>query len=169
MRMTLKSRGHRSVVVFLAVVVVGRVHALRALEPGVDDHRAALHGRGRPRPTLYYSNQCNYCHTLYVRPQDVAMGQTSDWAATTSSTSPTCSGSERTGPDLSYIGRKRSEAWELQHLKHPRDLSPLSIMPNFYQLPEQDLRDIVAYPVRRRATASRSSAWCRPRTRRTSG
>ncbi len=54
-------------------------------------------------------------------------------------------GSERTGPDLSYIGRKRSEAWEVQHLRLPRTLSPLSIMPNFTDLPDKDLRDIVAY------------------------
>ncbi len=31
-------------------------------------------------------------------------------------------GSERTGPDLSYVGRKRSEAWEIDHWKEPARL-----------------------------------------------
>src|SRR5450830_1168855 len=76
-------------------------------------------GRGR---TLFYSNGCNYAED-----------------------NPMILGSERTGPDLSYIGRKRSEEWELKHLQHPRDLSPLSIIPNFAGLPAQDQHDIVAY------------------------
>ena len=53
-------------------------------------------------------------------------------------------GSQHTGPDLSYIGRKRSQQWELNHLAHPRSLS-LSIMPRFAVLPDHDQHDIVAY------------------------
>jgi cbb3-type cytochrome oxidase cytochrome c subunit/cytochrome c553 len=98
-------------------------------------------GHGRK---LYYANQCNYCHTMYVRNQDVAMGQTS-LGGNYVFDRPHLLGSERTGPDLSYIGRKRSEAWELQHLRLPRSLSPLSIMPNFFNLSDNDLRDIVAF------------------------
>lgn len=97
--------------------------------------------RGR---TLYYSNGCNYCHTQYVRGQDVAMGPQSKGGDYTQD-NPMILGSERTGPDLSYIGRKRSQEWELKHLQHPRELSPLSIMPNFAALSDQDQHDIVAY------------------------
>src|SRR5665648_1197844 len=81
-------------------------------------------GRGR---TLFYSNGCNYCHTQYVRQQDVAMGPRAQGGNYTED-DPMILGSERTGPDLSYIGRKRSEEWELKHLQHPRDLSPLSLI-----------------------------------------
>jgi len=98
-------------------------------------------GRGR---TLFYSNGCNYCHTQYVREQDVAMGPQAQ-GGNYAEDNPMILGSERTGPDLSYIGRKRSEEWELKHLQHPRDLSPLSIMPNFAGLSAQDQHDIVAY------------------------
>ena len=98
-------------------------------------------GHGR---TLFYSNGCNYCHTQYVRQQDVAMGTRSQGGNFTED-NPMILGSERTGPDLSYIGRKRSQEWELKHLQHPRDLSPLSIMPNFAGLSDQDQHDIVAY------------------------
>ncbi len=54
-------------------------------------------------------------------------------------------GSERTGPDLSYVGRKRGEAWEIAHLKSPRDYSPNSIMPKFDFLSDEELGAIAAY------------------------
>ena len=54
-------------------------------------------------------------------------------------------GSERTGPDLSYIGRKRGEAWEIEHLKNPRKLSPMSIMPSFEFFPNADLQALGTY------------------------
>ncbi len=98
-------------------------------------------GHGR---TLFYSNGCNYCHTQYVREQDVAMGPQAE-GGNYAQDNPMILGSERTGPDLSYIGRKRSQEWELKHLQHPRDLSPLSIMPNFVGLSDKDQRDIIAY------------------------
>src|SRR5450756_2402549 len=98
-------------------------------------------GRGR---TLFYSNGCNYCHTQYVREQDVAMGPQAQ-GGNYAEDNPMILGSERTGPDLSYIGRKRSEEWELKHLQHPRDLSPLSIMPNFAGLSVQDQHGIGTY------------------------
>ncbi len=98
-------------------------------------------GHGRQ---LFYSNGCNYCHTQYVREQDVAMGARAQGGNYTQD-NPMILGSERTGPDLSYVGRKRSQEWELKHLQHPRDLSPLSIMPDFAGLSAQDQHDIVAY------------------------
>ena len=54
-------------------------------------------------------------------------------------------GSERTGPDLSYIGRKRAQQWEIDHLKDPRQYSPLSLMPSFAFLSDSDLRAISEY------------------------
>ena len=94
--------------------------------------------------TLFYSNGCNYCHTQYVRDVDNAMGPASHGGDYTFD-NPMILGSERTGPDLSYIGRKRSQQWEIDHLKAPRELSPLSIMPDFNFMSESDLRAISEY------------------------
>ncbi len=93
---------------------------------------------------LFYSNGCNYCHTQYVREEDTAMGAVSNGGNYVFD-SPMILGSERTGPDLSYVGRKRSEEWEIQHLKSPRDVSPLSIMPNFNFLSDDQLKSIASY------------------------
>lgn len=97
--------------------------------------------RGRE---LFYSNGCNYCHTQYVRASDTAMGPVSE-AGNYVYDNPLILGSERTGPDLSYLGRKRSEAWEIAHLKNPREFSPMSIMPSFDFLPDEDLKAIAVY------------------------
>jgi mono/diheme cytochrome c family protein len=97
--------------------------------------------RGR---ILFYSNGCNYCHTQYVRAADTAMGPVSE-AGDYVYDNPLILGSERTGPDLSYIGRKRSIAWEVAHLKDPRKYSPLSIMPSYDFLPDEDLEAIAVY------------------------
>ena len=94
---------------------------------------------------LYYSNGCDYCHTQYVRYYDAdATGPVSQ-GGNYIYDSPLVLGSERTGPDLSYIGRKRDLAWEINHLKHPRDYSPMSIMPNWYFLSDADLAALGAY------------------------
>jgi mono/diheme cytochrome c family protein len=93
---------------------------------------------------IFYSNGCNYCHTQYVREQDTGMGPIADGGNYVFD-NPMILGSERTGPDLSYIGRKRSEAWEIEHWKNPRELSPLSIMASFEFLSDQELEAMAAY------------------------
>jgi cbb3-type cytochrome oxidase cytochrome c subunit/cytochrome c553 len=144
MKMTFKVTVIGGVIVFLAVVTAA------VFIPGIiwnPEQTVIAHEytpeqqRGRE---LFYSNGCNYCHTQYVREEDTAMGPVS-LGGNYVFDEPLILGSERTGPDLSYIGRKRSEAWEIEHLKDPRSLSPLSIMPNFNFLPEEDLKAIAAY------------------------
>lgn len=92
----------------------------------------------------FFSNGCNYCHTQYVREEDTAMGDPSDGGDYVFD-NPMILGSERTGPDLSYIGRKRSEAWEIQHWQTPRKVSPMSIMPSFEFLSDAELQAMAAY------------------------
>jgi len=94
---------------------------------------------------LYYSNGCDYCHTQYVRYYDADATGPISQGGNYVFDSPLVLGSERTGPDLSYIGRKRDLKWEVEHLKHPRDYSPMSIMPNWYFLSESDLDALGAY------------------------
>ncbi len=144
MKMTFKVTVIGGVIVFLAVVTAA------VFIPGIiwkPDQTVIAHEytpeqeRGRE---LFYSNGCNYCHTQYVREEDTAMGPVSQGGNYVFD-EPLILGSERTGPDLSYIGRKRSESWEIEHLKDPRSLSPLSIMPNWEFLPEEDLQAIASY------------------------
>lgn len=82
---------------------------------------------------VYVSNGCSYCHTQQVRPlpMDRVFGRPSalgDFAYQT----PELLGSERTGPDLTNIGKRQPSAvWQYIHLYNPRAVSPKSIMPPF--------------------------------------
>ncbi len=99
-----------------------------------------LHGR-----QVYFSNGCDYCHTQYVRYYDADFTGPVSQGGNYVFDSPLTLGSERTGPDLSYLGRKRDLAWDIQHLKFPRKYSPMSIMPNWYFLSEKDIQDVSVY------------------------
>ena len=144
MRMTFRVAVIGGFLVFAAVVSVVVILPSLVISP---DQTIIAHpysdaeARGRK---IFYSNGCNYCHTQYVREVDNAMGPISE-AGNYIFDSPMILGSERTGPDLSYVGRKRSEEWEIAHLKSPRDYSPMSIMPSFDFLSDAQLADVAAY------------------------
>ncbi len=144
MKMTFKVIVFGGLAVFFAVVAVAVFTPVALWKPAqtvVAHEYTAEQARGRE---LFYSNGCNYCHTQYVRDVDNGMGPVSEGGDYTYD-NPMILGSERTGPDLSYIGRKRSMSWEIDHLKQPRTFSPMSIMPSFAFLSDADLRAIGEY------------------------
>ncbi|MCA9597338.1 MAG: cbb3-type cytochrome c oxidase subunit II [Myxococcales bacterium] len=93
---------------------------------------------------VYVAEGCPVCHTQQVRPlpMDALWGRPTvaadyarlgpmSWLQQT----PGVLGSERTGPDLSNIGKRQpSETWQLIHLYNPRAVAPWSIMPRFHGL-----------------------------------
>jgi cytochrome c oxidase cbb3-type subunit 2 len=144
MKMTYATLIGGSLIVFLAVVMAvvfipGLVWQPPQTFVGHPYSPAEAHGR-----EIFYRNGCNYCHTQYVREWDTASGPESQ-GGDYHFDNPMILGSERTGPDLSYIGRKRDEAWEIEHWKDPRSVSPLSIMPSFEFLSAAELKDLATY------------------------
>ena len=104
---------------------------------------------------VYLANGCTYCHTLYLRPQDVETGwgegarpddvsQIGDFVKYPF----TMLGTQRDGPDLTLIGRKIPDmTYQIEHLKDPRKFKARSIMPSYRYLSEQDLKDLAAFLV----------------------
>ncbi len=86
---------------------------------------------------LYKSMGCFYCHNQFVRPQDWAMGYTSQTGDFYYSI-PNFLGTERTGPSLGQIGGKRPTEWNVAHIADPRSVSPSSIMPSFGDFLSED-------------------------------
>ena len=119
-----------------AVEVQDRYQPLPGTKPLSDAERRGLE--------VFVSEGCPVCHTQQVRPlpMDSVWGRptvASDYARLHPMTwwqqTPGLLGSERTGPDLSNIGKRQpSEAWQLIHLYNPRAVSPWSIMPRFHDL-----------------------------------
>lgn len=104
---------------------------------------------------VYLANGCTYCHTLYLRPQDVETGwgegarpeevsQMGDYVRYPF----TMLGTQRDGPDLTVIGRVIPDmTYQIEHLKDPRRFKVRSIMPSYRYLSERDLRDLAAFLV----------------------
>jgi mono/diheme cytochrome c family protein len=144
MKMTFKTIVIGGLIVFFAVVLAAVFIPTGVWNPPQTDIAHPYTAQQKRGRELFYSNGCNYCHTQYARYEDTAMGPISQGGNYVFD-NPMILGSERTGPDLSYVGRKRSEQWEINHLKDPRVYSPLSIMPSFEFLTNQEQKDIAAY------------------------
>lgn len=92
---------------------------------------------------VYVAENCMACHTQQVRniEMDNVWGDRpsipSDYFYSKKRMdiwrqSPSTLGSERTGPDLTNIGKRQpSEDWHLLHLYNPRAVVPASVMPSY--------------------------------------
>lgn len=89
---------------------------------------------------IYISEGCVACHTQQVRPvpSDEVFGRPAvpaDFARFKPKNAfvqaPALLGSQRTGPDLTNIGKRQSsEVWQNMHLYNPRTVVPDSVMPS---------------------------------------
>jgi cytochrome c oxidase cbb3-type subunit 2 len=97
---------------------------------------------------VYVREACYQCHSQMIRKLRF---ETQRYGAPTEQSEvvydrPFQWGSKRTGPDLSRIGGKYSDAWQRLHLLSPRTLVPESNMPNYPWLEKRklDYADIMA-------------------------
>ncbi len=124
--------------VFIAIVPASN---LQYVEPFPTDE--ALTEIERAGLNVYVSENCVACHTQQVRgiEMDKMWGDRpslpSDYYFTKKRLdvwrqSPSLLGSERTGPDLTNIGKRQpGQDWHLLHLYNPRSVVDASIMPGY--------------------------------------
>jgi len=135
-------------VLFVAVTLA--VYAVPAFEtvPPSNGARAytPLELEGRQ---VYIANGAVYCHSQFVRPQDVPQYAQTGEESTTGDyvyDSPALLGTERTGPDLTLEGlRQPSASWQRAHIIDPRQFYADSFMPQFPFLSEHEMEALVAY------------------------
>jgi len=94
---------------------------------------------------LYVANGCSYCHSLYVRVFDWGHGasriaERGDYAGRYM-----ILGTERWGPDLSQEGGLRSDDWQIAHFVNPRFTRPVSVMPSWEFLGEENITHLTAF------------------------
>lgn len=116
--------------------------------------------RGRE---IYRREGCFYCHTQQVRTVEndsffraprvtLKNGETAGDRPTRPGDyaydNPVLLGTERTGPDLKYVGHRwPSKDWHIAHLKDPRSTTPGSVMPSYAHLPDDELDALAEYLV----------------------
>ncbi|MBF8268084.1 MAG: cytochrome c class [Dehalococcoidia bacterium] len=105
-----------------------------------DPGNSGLQGEPYRGYQIYISQGCIYCHSMYVRLQDLKTGYTHFpmplWST------------QRNAPDLTIEGKRVPlMQWHIDHLKDPRKFQPLSIMPTYRYLSERQLADLAAFLV----------------------
>lgn len=133
-----------SLSIFIAVLPAYDLHyveALPSMEPFTEEEQQGLQ--------LYVKENCVACHTQQVRniemdnmwgdrpaiPSDYfySKARLDVWRQ-----SPSLLGSERTGPDLTNVGKRQpGKEWHLMHLYNPRIVVKESIMPGYPWLFEE--------------------------------
>jgi cytochrome c oxidase cbb3-type subunit 2 len=90
---------------------------------------------------IYIREGCYVCHSQMIRPfrDEVERYGHYSLAAESMYDHPFQWGSKRTGPDLARVGGRYSDAWHVQHLKNPQSVVPVSVMPQYGFLAENDL------------------------------
>ncbi len=95
---------------------------------------------------LFVNNGCTYCHSLFVRVTDwqrasERIAEAGDYVGM----EPTLPGTERTGPDLSQEAGEHPDDWHVAHFKNPRYTSPISVMPSWEFLGDENIARLVAF------------------------
>ncbi len=110
--------------------------------------------RGR---AIYLREGCHYCHTQQVRAPEANRGMVRQRGDIGPESvpgdyyyqSPVFWGTSRQGPDLAHVASRvgfgDNPAWLALHFKHPRAVSPGSVMPPFDYLSDADLQALIAY------------------------
>jgi cytochrome c oxidase cbb3-type subunit 2 len=82
---------------------------------------------------IYVREGCYNCHSQMIRSlrDEVERYGHYSLAAESMYDHPFQWGSKRTGPDLARVGGKYSDAWHVDHMKNPRSVVPVSIMPGY--------------------------------------
>jgi cytochrome c oxidase cbb3-type subunit II len=96
---------------------------------------------------VYIREGCIYCHSQSVRPvkADSKLGPVSE-PGDYYYDSPILIMTQRTGPDLMWVGSRYSADWQHAHLLNPQKIGgPASVMPKYDYLTKQDRDDLVAY------------------------
>jgi len=134
----------------IAVMPAFEIQKVKPHANAVKFEEGSMEALGRE---LYMKEGCAVCHTQFLRnlPVDSAYGRGSV-AADFALEDPPMLGTQRTGPDLSNVGKRQpSEVWNLIHLYNPRAVVPTSVMPGypwyFYVVDDKSERkDLVPVP-----------------------
>jgi cytochrome c oxidase cbb3-type subunit 2 len=137
---------------FAVPTVIAAFFQMMFFTPPVSDNWSPLTASAIEGRKVFVANGCLYCHSGYTRPQDVRAGLMylyprislpGDFVSNDSS--PNVFGTARIGPDLSQESGFHPDDWERAHFSDPRFVEPMSIMPRFSFLKDQQVEDLSAY------------------------
>jgi len=131
------------IAVVLVVVILPYADTNKTIPSDLFRTRTKMEEKGR---SIYISNGCVYCHTQSIRAVDWGLGaERIAEAGDYHKDLPILLGSQRTGPDLSQEGGEHPNDWHVAHFVNPRYTRPLSIMPPFAFLEQNEMEALITY------------------------
>lgn len=129
--------------IVFVVVLLPYVHTNKTQPSEIFRQRTDIEAAGRK---IYIANGCVYCHSQSIRTVDWGLGaeriaQAGDYVAD----HPILLGSQRTGPDISQDGGEHPDDWHIAHFMNPRYTRPLSLMPAFKFLGDENINVLTIY------------------------
>ena len=137
---------------FAVPTLVAAFFQLMFFSPPVSNNWSPLTVSAIEGRKVFVANGCIYCHSGYVRPQDVRQGVMYLYPRislpgdfVTDDSSPNVFGTARIGPDLSQESGFHPDDWERAHFSDPRFVEPMSIMPRFIFLSDKQVDDLSTF------------------------
>jgi cytochrome c oxidase cbb3-type subunit 2 len=137
---------------FLTVVFMVVVLPTTTFEPPPSDNWRPLTAQELQGRNVFLANGCIYCHSGFSRPQDALSSQYYVYARVSepgdymgAGETPNLFGTIRTGPDLSQAGGYHPDDWHYAHYFNARYTTPISIMPQFRFLSEDEVASLTAF------------------------
>lgn len=137
---------------FITVVFMVVFLPTTTFEPEPADNWRPLTNLETQGRNVFLDNGCIYCHSGFTRPQDGLASQYYVYSRvsepgdyTGPGETPNLFGTIRTGPDLSQAGGYHPDDWHRAHYDNPRNTTPISIMPSFSFLSDQDEQALIAF------------------------
>jgi cytochrome c oxidase cbb3-type subunit 2 len=137
---------------FFTVVFMVVVLPTTTFEPPPSDNWRPLTELELKGRDVFLANGCIYCHSGFSRPQDELASQYYVYARVSepgdymgAGETPNLFGTIRTGPDLSQAGGYHPDDWHYAHYFNARYTTPISIMPQFKFLSEEEVAALIAF------------------------
>jgi cytochrome c oxidase cbb3-type subunit 2 len=137
---------------FFTVVIMVVVLPTTTFEPPPSENWRALTADEDAGRIVFLANGCIYCHSGFSRPQDAFASQYYVYPRVSEpgdyvgpGETPNLFGTIRTGPDLSQAGGFHPDDWHYAHYFNARYTTPISIMPSFQFLSQEDLLNLTAF------------------------
>jgi len=132
--------------VFWASTFISVILPATTMDTGPSDAWRAWTPKEEAGHLLSVKNGCSYCHSQFVRAVDWGHGaeriaERGDY----DEQNPAILGTERTGPDLSQEGGEHPDDWHIAHFTNPRFTRPLSLMPDWEFLGQENIEALTAY------------------------
>jgi cytochrome c oxidase cbb3-type subunit 2 len=137
---------------FFSVVFVVVFLPTTTFEPEPSENWRPLTELETQGRNVFLANGCIYCHSGFTRPQDAFASQYYVYSRVSEpgdyegqGETPNLFGTIRTGPDLSQSGGYHPDDWHYAHYTNARYTTPISIMPSFSFLSQDEIAALLAF------------------------